>query len=297
VFWVIINLPIAAGYAEEIQPALSFAGKNILLMDQCLDLCKIIESRVTDAQSILCATSIDQIRNTSDDDDEHPANTRYDAIVLDYQMEGITDESIAAWVKQYPTYQEVPVVLLCETSARPSETPLKEAHITHVIERPVAIRHLLATIHEVLQPPTEVEFVEKVKEPEPSVESVEPLKILVAEDNQVNRLVIAGMLKKLHHKFECAEDGVEVVAFFKDKQFDLILMDCEMPNMSGIDATKKIRALEADGGRNAIPIVALTAHALSHQEQACREAGMNDFCSKPIELAKLSSIINGLFPS
>jgi signal transduction histidine kinase/ActR/RegA family two-component response regulator len=115
------------------------------------------------------------------------------------------------------------------------------------------------------------------------------LHILVAEDNEVNQHVIRAMLANLGHDCEIARDGLEVVAMVTAGHFDLVLMDIQMPNLDGLAATRRIRALGTDVAH--IPIIALTANAMVEDREAYIEAGMNDHVSKPIELKVLSRVI------
>ncbi len=115
------------------------------------------------------------------------------------------------------------------------------------------------------------------------------LKALVAEDNVVNFKVVEALLKKIGHRVERASNGIEAVELFKASSvssftdsFDLILMDCEMPEMDGFQATRKIRQLEAEGGLPVVPIIALTAHAIKERLDQCLDAGMDGHLTKPI---------------
>ena len=115
------------------------------------------------------------------------------------------------------------------------------------------------------------------------------LHILVAEDNEVNQHVIRAMLANLGHGCEIARDGLEVVAMVTAGHFDLVLMDIQMPNLDGLAATRRIRALGTDVAH--IPIIALTANAMVEDREAYIDAGMNDHVAKPIELKVLSRVI------
>ncbi len=115
------------------------------------------------------------------------------------------------------------------------------------------------------------------------------LHVLVAEDNEVNQHVVRAMLANLGHSCEVACDGLEVVAMVTAGHFDLVLMDIQMPNLDGMAATRRIRAL--GGGVAHIPIIALTANAMVEDREAYIEAGMNDHVSKPIELKELAEAI------
>jgi CheY-like chemotaxis protein len=116
-----------------------------------------------------------------------------------------------------------------------------------------------------------------------------PAKILVAEDLPMNQLVIEGYLRGAGHDVVFAANGVEAVAVIGSEQFDLVLMDMEMPEMDGIAATRAIR--ESHGPMRDVPIVALTANALLEDAALCRAAGMNDFLSKPIDRSALYAMI------
>jgi CheY-like chemotaxis protein/anti-sigma regulatory factor (Ser/Thr protein kinase) len=109
------------------------------------------------------------------------------------------------------------------------------------------------------------------------------VKILIAEDNRTNRMVIKAILKPTKAELIFAEDGVEAVQLWKTGSFDLVLMDIQMPNMNGVEATKTIRSLEIDGDLSKTPIVAVTANAMPHQQKEYLAAGMDDHVSKPIQ--------------
>jgi CheY-like chemotaxis protein len=119
------------------------------------------------------------------------------------------------------------------------------------------------------------------------------LNILVAEDNLVNTTVLQSMLQKLGHRGTfCANGEATLAAFCKTpEQFDVILMDCEMPVLDGFNATRAIRAFESQRQLAAIPIVALTAHAFREQQEKCLAAGMDRYLSKPISFATLTAML------
>ena len=127
------------------------------------------------------------------------------------------------------------------------------------------------------------------------VELLQPLEILVAEDNQVNVAVLKSMLEKLGHRGTFCENGEAALAAFckLPGRFDLVLMDCEMPVLDGFNATRAIRAYEYQRGLAPIPIVALTAHAFKEQQDKCMEAGMDHYLSKPISFATLTATLRG----
>ncbi|MFK0573885.1 response regulator [Endozoicomonas sp.] len=117
------------------------------------------------------------------------------------------------------------------------------------------------------------------------------LYILLAEDNPVNQLVTGKLLEKLGCSYVVVGNGHECLDCLKDDHYDLILMDFLMPEMDGLEATRKIRA---SGGHCAdIPIIALTAKAMTSDEQACLDAGMSDYIDKPVSLERMKTLLSG----
>lgn len=116
-------------------------------------------------------------------------------------------------------------------------------------------------------------------------------RILVVEDNEVNQLVSKAMLERLSCEVTMVDNGLEAINAYSSQQFDLILMDCNMPVMDGFEATRRIRALEQLTNAMPTPIVALTAHAFDHVRQECLDAGMNEHLSKPFDVAQLNKLL------
>jgi CheY-like chemotaxis protein len=119
-------------------------------------------------------------------------------------------------------------------------------------------------------------------------------RILMAEDNDVNRQLVGILLKKQGHSVTLAEDGRRAVELFESGAFDLILMDVQMPEMDGLEATSAIRKREAETGSRRIPIIALTAHAMIGDRERFLAAGMDGYISKPINSLELYRTIQAL---
>jgi CheY-like chemotaxis protein len=121
-------------------------------------------------------------------------------------------------------------------------------------------------------------------------ESLHKLCVLLAEDNAVNQKLMIRLLEKQGHSVTLASDGVEAVAAVENARFDVVLMDVQMPNMSGLEATAAIRALERGTGRH-VPIVPITAHAMKGDREHILEAGMDGYVSKPIHVDRMMEAI------
>ena len=122
--------------------------------------------------------------------------------------------------------------------------------------------------------------------------SAKTLRILVADDNLVNQKVAKRMLERLGYSVALANDGKQALSAIKTASFDLIMMDVQMPEMDGLEATRHIREWEA--GKTRIPIIALTAHAMDSHREECLAAGMDSFLAKPILLESLKLQIERL---
>ncbi len=117
------------------------------------------------------------------------------------------------------------------------------------------------------------------------------IRVLIAEDNTINQEVILQMLKKLGCTATAVSNGLEALAILKTHAFDIILMDCQMPEMDGFEASQQIREFEHSGLLPAIPIVAITANAMEGDRERCMEAGMSDYIAKPVYIEQLEAVL------
>ncbi|MCP4693140.1 MAG: response regulator [Desulfobacterales bacterium] len=118
-----------------------------------------------------------------------------------------------------------------------------------------------------------------------------PLKILLAEDNPINAAIAVGFFKKLGHSAVNATNGKEALSILSRESFDLVFMDVEMPEMDGLEATRRTRSGDAGEANRGVPIIAMTAHVLPEFRQKCHAAGMNDFVPKPVDFYEISAVI------
>jgi CheY-like chemotaxis protein len=120
-----------------------------------------------------------------------------------------------------------------------------------------------------------------------------PLRVLLAEDSLLNQKLALAVLRKHGHEVVVANHGREALATLESQDFDLILMDVQMPEMDGLEATRTIRTRERRTGDH-IPIIAMTAHALKGDRERCLEAGMDEYVAKPIHAEELFRAIAGV---
>jgi len=129
--------------------------------------------------------------------------------------------------------------------------------------------------------------------PTPATTECAPLCILVAEDNVVSQRLVTALLKERGHSVTLASNGSIVLDLVEERDFDLILMDIQMPELDGLQATAEIRRREGQNGKR-IPIVAMTAHAMAGDRERCLDAGMDGYIAKPIHPGELMALITGM---
>ena len=128
--------------------------------------------------------------------------------------------------------------------------------------------------------------------PQEEPEKPRALRILLAEDNPVNERIARRLLERMGHEVESAKDGIEAVSKAGNNEFDVVLMDCHMPRMDGLQATRTIRAMGPKG--KALPVVALTASVMEEDKERCKRVGMDDFLSKPLVRSELERVLGEL---
>ena len=193
-------------------------------------------------------------------------------------------------IEQLKITEQMPLICLSSTATSGVTIDRSKWDITDILIKPVREQDLLNSIAlslGLISPDTTSESSSSAILLE---ESVAPLRILIAEDNLVNQKLAVALLKKEGHQVEVANNGRQAVLLFQQHEFDLILMDVQMPEVDGYEATREIRELQTQLGKR-IPIIALTAHAGPADRQKCLSAGMDEYISKPIRVEELHARI------
>ncbi len=213
------------------------------------------------------------------------------AAVLDYQMPGMDGLELARQIKLTPTLASLPLILLSSVSRQELDPQVDTSGLSATLTKPIRQAQLYACLVSVL----EVTPTAPQAEPSPGATSstlavADGLRVLVAEDNQVNQLVAKRMLGKLGCQVDIAINGEEAVEAVGTGTYQLVFMDCQMPEMDGLTATAAIRARESETGEH-LPIIAMTADAMQGDRERCLAAGMDDYISKPVRLDVLIDMI------
>tara|TARA_R100000027_G_scaffold6290_1_gene5029 strand:- start:2644 stop:5277 length:2634 start_codon:yes stop_codon:yes gene_type:complete len=209
-------------------------------------------------------------------------DNRFDMIVLDMQMPEMDGMGLARKIREISTLQNIPMVMLTSLNGPVVRSELNLVGIEECLQKPVRQDRLYNSLRQHSPKQSKRISAKRRKAPSRVLEQFDA-KILLAEDNRVNQRVAQIQLKKLGCEADIVENGLDAVEAFRSNDYDLILMDCQMPIMEGYDATRSIRKIEEERGvTHGIYIIAFTAHAMEGDRIRCLDAGMNDYVSKPI---------------
>jgi PAS domain S-box-containing protein len=217
-------------------------------------------------------------------------------VLLDAQMPQVDGFQVAEQMKQDPQLAGSAVVMLTSAGLRGDAARCRELGILAYLPKPVKRSDLLEAMKTVLNSPSRAKHPPALVTAHSLREGRRRLKILLAEDNRVNQLLAMRLLEKGGHSVVLAETGTAALEALKKQSFDLVLMDVQMPEMDGLEATASVRLQEVSTGEH-IPIVAMTAHAMVGDKDRCLEAGMDAYISKPLSVKDLFATIESLFPS
>ena len=265
------------------EPAIDLTGHSVLIVDH-----NESNRQLLAMQLLPTRIGIDVASNATSGLEALRAAVRSDKpftmAILDMAMPGVNGLELARAIRSDSSLTPLAISVTSSLGARPSMTDMANADVFRWLSKPLTANRLLEAIGEMARlrqaapapatpPPAAVADLP---------DSVVATPVLVAEDNEINRRVLAGMLRRIGCQPTFAVDGKEAVQLAQQAEFDLILMDCQMPELDGYGATRAIRAL---GGRHAhVPILALTANAMPEDREACLKAGMDEFLTKPVKL-------------
>ena len=209
----------------------------------------------------------------------HQSQSPFDLVLLDAQMPQMDGLQLVQRIRETPAIAEYKLIMLTSLDDQEYIDQVRDLGVRTILRKPITQSDLLDAILGALG---QAAIQHSQVDVGGSGVSGPSLQILLAEDNLVNQRVAVGLLQSLGHEVRVAQNGLEVLEKLEIETFDLILMDVQMPEMGGFEATEKIRQREADSGQH-IPIIGLTAHAMAGDREACLAAGMDDYVPKPVK--------------
>jgi PAS domain S-box-containing protein len=286
-FWFTLSLPIG----EDSSPRMvdiDLSDRRILVVDDDPFACEVIGGYLRAWKADIAHVesgdaALRMLRAASDS--ERP----YHLVMIDRRMEHMDGFELARHIKMDSRIDPCKLVLITAFDGPGQARAASDAKFNAFLTKPVKKLELRQAIGSLLK--ASVTMPDAVVEPATLnniLANSSQARILVVEDNSVNQLLAIQQLKKFGLECQLATNGREAWEAVKQADFDLILMDCQMPEMDGYEATVRIREHEMGTGRH-VPIVAMTANAMREDEERCRLSGMDDFLAKPIKKDKLEA--------
>lgn len=308
IFWFTVPFHVERERDQQASlPAVALTGRRVLIVDDHATNRKVLEhylygrgvtykSVENGVQALQC------LRGAA------ARQTPFDVAIVDMQMPGMDGLELARQIRSDHAISATRLVLLTSVGQRGDAKAAQDAGLDAYLTKPIrqslvfeclslALGHTSGTAQAVDQPSTPIITQHTVTE---AVMQSRPL-VLVVEDNLVNQKVAANMIEKLGYRVNVAANGREAVESLARISYALVIMDCQMPEMDGFEATRIIRIQEAGlqqvGGKLPhLPIIAMTANATKEDRDRCLEAGMDDFLSKPVTSKSLAAVLNRWLP-
>ncbi|HYH39565.1 MAG TPA: response regulator [Azospirillum sp.] len=282
VFWFTVPLERTAVPAD---PALRWSSRRVMVVDDMavnrdvlarqLAAFGIIAESAEDADTAMAALTAAEAEGRA-----------FDAAILDHRMPRVTGPELAERIRATPALTRMRLAL---ASSQPGQPPAPGV-IDALLPKPVRLDALRACLARLLD--AEPGQAEANPAPAASTAPAEGrrCRILVAEDNPVNQQLALALLRRAGHVAEAVASGTEAVAAVRAIPYDMVLMDVQMPEMDGLEATRTIRRLPGPAAR--IPIVAMTANAMRGDDALCYAAGMDDYLAKPVDAQRLLATVS-----
>ena len=294
-FWFTLDLPVheSSGHRRKVPPDVS--GARLLIIDDNKVNRYILTEQIA-SWKFESVTALSGEEGLGILKASRSLGCEIDAVILDYQMPGMTGADVLSEMRRDERTKDIPVIVLTSVDAPSTNETLAELGAQANLTKPARSSLLLDTILQVLSDnrtgrncrPAATKKFEAIV---PKVAGDRQLDILVAEDNEINQIVFRQVLEQMGLAFEIVENGRIAVETFKVHKPRLILMDVSMPEMNGKEATVAIREHEQDTGSGHVPIVGVTAHALADDMDKCLDAGMDDYLPKPISVNSLKRTV------
>ena len=294
-FWFRIQVTNVAGLETETGRAdyLQLRGLHVLVVDDSQTNREILENQLR-SLGMRSDCSADGFGAIAMLRKAVAANDPFDLAILDMKMPGMDGLELTYAIRSDPSLASTQLVLLTSLGFERDSQLLRDQGILCCLTKPVSQTQLFEQLAIFVSPPTEAQVPIAQRgsnEGSPSGVDTTGVRVLLAEDNAVNQKVAVAMLGKIGCETTVVGTGTAALEALEQEGFDLVLMDCEMPEMDGFEATRRIRENETSSDTKAIPIIALTAYALQRTRDACFAAGMNDFLSKPYSCDELQETV------
>jgi len=298
-FWFTIRLPETEGKNVALSTSRNLAGLRIMIVDGNATSANVISSAILGWNGLPESvkdgpTAIERLAEAAN------KGKPFDLAIIDIAAPGLNGVQMAQRIRSKAVLVELPIIAMISFDWSGDGSIAEQAGINGVLTKPIRQTELFAEIGAVLwdkmliSPPPDLETETRAHaahQPDTTLNGLDH-RILLAEDNPVNQAVATEFLAALGCDVELASNGKEAVAAFEQGGFDVILMDCQMPEMDGFAAARAIRRHEKESQAEIrVPIIAVTANAYDSDRQSCLDAGMDDYLAKPFNQDALQEIL------
>jgi two-component system sensor histidine kinase/response regulator len=287
-----VSLPAAPAVTSDSSQGLTLCpGARVLVVDDSTINVEILASQL-EAWGFVVSNAASALEAQKHLDAMHAAGELPKIIVLDWHMPEQNGVDWLSGVRRNPAWKSIPAIMVSSVADDLEHGLAMQLAPMRRLAKPVRQSMLRRALHEALQatPFQEMSSAPAMLAPE-NEPVLDHLSVLLVEDNMVNRTLALEMLQRLGCDAMHAGNGVEALDALDKQDFDVVLMDCQMPVMDGFIATRKLRERELAKKKEPTRVVALTANALAGDREACLAAGMNDYLAKPFTLAQLRNIL------
>jgi signal transduction histidine kinase/DNA-binding response OmpR family regulator len=226
-------------------------------------------------------------------DHEHRSGSFFDVVLIDKELKDVNGETLGQQIRSINHFSKIPLVMLTSIGSRGDGARLRQIGFNGYLTKPVkhrALQDCLVAVLSLSATGTKTDGLPLITRHSVREERKKNCRILLAEDNAINRKLAMYLLNKFGYHVEAVTNGKEAVAALEKLKYDLVLMDVQMPEMDGFEATHIIRESPSILNRE-VPIIAMTAHAMKGDREKCLEMGMTDYISKPINPAELVAVM------
>jgi signal transduction histidine kinase/CheY-like chemotaxis protein len=286
-FWVEIELAPALNKQLNRAGPASLEGVRILAVDD-LEINRIIFSRQLEGSGAIVAEASDGPACLKALAEAHANGLAYHIVLIDHMMPGMAGDEVAARIRADTCLPQPRLVLASSIGEPLSSEHAARAGFDAFLTKPIRHQALVDCLSNLIEDVTP-EVTEPAEPATSERRAASHLLVLLAEDNDINTLLATTLLESAGYGVEAVVNGEQAVEAARKTRFDLILMDVHMPIMDGMEASRRIRAM--DGAAGLTPIIAMSASAMSTDRDACLEAGMDDFVSKPFDLDALLAVV------
>ena len=299
-FWFTLSLPIDPQPRFVLPSQIDFTGLRLMVVSDHETKCRFLMEQISAWGMRTSVHSMDE-QAVEALQEAYQTGDPYQIVIMDCYASGLNGERLGQTIRSTPELKETLLAMLVSIGHRGDAKRMMESGFSAYLVKPVSPSQLfdaLSTLWAAQADGSSTELITRHTIAESRAarafspkheEKSTPVEVLVVEDNPINRKMVVRMLERMDCRVDVAAHGLEAVEKAAKSSYDLIFMDCQMPEMDGYDATGEIRRHE-NGSRHT-PIIAMTAHAMKGDREKCLRAGMDDYVPKPIKKEKMMEVL------